>query len=292
MKPAVVLTTLLLLAGCAGSNPGPNTGSEKQQTPSKPVNLVPDGYAGRFRVNATVLENANHGPQVCTMVADSLPPQCGGPDIAGWSWDGLQKESVNGTTWGSYTLIGKYDGKKFMLTEPAKAPDARVKPPTRDVDFTSPCTPPKGGWKPVDAAKSTDDAMQAVQGIVTNDPDYAGLWIDQDTPTMIDGTPASDPHKFVLNVKFTKDLARHEADIRKVWGGALCVSQARHTEAELRKIQDELSTEPGMSFASTDMISETVEIGVFVATASRQRELDAKYGPGLVNLVGTLEPID
>jgi hypothetical protein len=159
-------------------------------------------------------------------------------------------------------------------------------------DFTSPCAVPPGGWKPVDPAKATDDAMNAVNGMVTNDPDYAGLWIDQEAPKNDKATPQNDPQKYVLNVKFTKDLARHEAEIRKIWGGALCVSAARHTDAELRKIQDELTGEPGMTYASTDTVRGTVEIGVFVATEGRQRALDAKYGAGLVNLVGTLEPID
>lgn len=288
MRRAVIVTTLLL-AGCAG----PTTGAPTPDMPSaNPVNLVPDGYTGRFRVLATVLQSPDHGPQLCSAVADSYPPQCGGPDIAGWKWDGLPKDSANGTTWGTYLLIGRWDGKTFTLTEPPSTDAGRYKPPTRTPDFKSPCPEPKGGWKPIDPAKATDEAMQAVNGMVMTDPDFGGLWIDQATPSLIGGTPANDPQKFVLNVRFTKDLARHEAEIRKVWGGALCVSQARHTEAQLRKIQDELSTEPGMTYASTDIVAGTVEIGVFVATEKRQRELDAKYGAGLVNLIGTLEPID
>ncbi len=288
---AAVVAALVLLAGCAGPQPS-GEGVFPMPSPS-PVNLVPDGYQGRFHVAAVVLENADHGPQLCSSVADSYPPQCGGPDIAGWTWAGLNKVSANGVTWGNYLLTGKFDGKTFTLTEAPKAnEDGRYSPRPRAVDFTSPCPAPAGGWKPVNAAKANDDAMQAVNALVNADPDFAGLWIDQATPTMIDGTPASDPKKFVLNVKFTKNLARHEADIRKIWGGALCVSGARHTEAELRKIQDDLSNEPGMTYAATEIVSGTVEIGVFVATAARQRELDVTYGSGLVNLIGTLEPID
>jgi len=47
-----------------------------------------------------------------------------------------------------------------------------------------------------------------------------------------------------------------------------------------------------MTYASIQILSGTVDIGVFAAREGRQRELDAKYGPGLVNLIGTLEPID
>lgn len=102
----------------------------------------------------------------------------------------------------------------------------------------------------------------------------------------------NDPAKLVLNARFIKDLDRHGADIRKVWGGALCVSQAKHSLAELTKIQAGLASERGMTHASTDVVTGTVEIGVFVANQARQRELNAKYGPGLVNLAGALEPID
>jgi hypothetical protein len=126
---------------------------------------------------------------------------------------------------------------------------------------------------------------------VRSDPDFAGLWIDQKV-TSTKETPRNDPAKFVVNVRFTRDLARHEADIRTVWGGALCVSQAKHSLAELTNIQSALIGEPGMSYASVDVVTGTVEIGVFLATQTRQRELDARYGPGLVRLVGALEPID
>jgi hypothetical protein len=126
---------------------------------------------------------------------------------------------------------------------------------------------------------------------VSNDPDFAGLWIDQKV-TSTGESPRNDPTKLVLNVRFTKDLARHEADIRGIWGGALCVSPAKHSLAELTSVQSALSGGSGMNYSSVDIVSGTVHIGVFLATQARQRELDSQYGPGLVILVGALEPID
>lgn len=281
------IALVLLLAGCGGQTVTLPL-AQPQPTPT-PVNLVKDDYKGRFRVMATVLENQAHGPQLCQAVAESLPPQCGGPDIVGWKWDGLPHESVNGTKWGSFILTGTFDGKSFTLTEPAKADDGSFKPFEKKPDFTSPCP---GPLKPVDLAKATDDAMQAANALVAGDPDFGGLWIDQTPPPTDLATPANDPAKLVLNIRFTKDLKRHETEIRKVWGGALCLSLARHTEAELQRIQDEVSNEPGMSWTSTDVVTGTVEIGVFVAREGRQRELDTKYGVGLVTLYGTLQPID
>jgi hypothetical protein len=256
------------------------------------VNLVRDGYVGRFRVAAWVLEDKHHGPQLCVAVEDTNPPQCDGLDISAWTWDGLKHNSARTTKWGTYLITGTFDGRTFKLTEPAKANNGSLNPEPRTPDFTSPCPAPAGGWKPVDPINTTHNALQAAQGMVNADPDFAGLWIDQKPTPNDPATPANDPAKLVLNVRFTKDLTRHEAEIRKVWGGALCVSQAKHSVAELDKIRADLASEPGVTDASTDIVTGTVEVDVFVATQARQRDLDAKYGQGLVNLAGALEPID
>jgi hypothetical protein len=286
----------LLLAGAAGCATG-----RASQTPAAPLpsaevpmpgNLVPDGYAGRYRVAATVLQNRQHGPQLCTTVMESLPPQCGGPDIAGWTWDGLPHESASGTTWGSYVITGTFDGHTFTLTEPANINNGQFTPnQPAPPDFSTPCPAPAGGWRPTDPAKATDDAMQAANTIANADPDFAGLWIDQDPPPS-GPSPMNDPTKLVLNVRFTKDLARHEAEIRRVWGGALCVSEARHTMTELTDLQRQVAHEPGISYTSVDIVTGTIEVGVFVATRARQHELDTQYGSGLIRLVGVLVPID
>jgi hypothetical protein len=73
----------------------------------------------RFDIIATVLETAGRGAQVCTGgVEYSRPPQCSGRPIAGWSWGDVDGEqSVSGTTWGEYHLIGTWNGEQVTLTE-------------------------------------------------------------------------------------------------------------------------------------------------------------------------------
>jgi hypothetical protein len=44
----------------------------------------------------------------------------------------------------------------------------------------------------------------------------------------------------VLNVAFTGDLERHQAQLRSVWGGRLCVTRQQRTYRELLAIQREL----------------------------------------------------
>jgi len=69
----------------------------------------------RYTATAMVLESPDHGPQLCLGgVDESLPPQCGGPDIVGWDWESVSdEESRSGTTWGEYTVVGTYDSTRF-----------------------------------------------------------------------------------------------------------------------------------------------------------------------------------
>jgi hypothetical protein len=55
-------------------------------------------------------------------VAESYPPQCGGPEITGWDWETVEADSAQGTTWGEYTVEGTWDGETFHLTEAAAPP--------------------------------------------------------------------------------------------------------------------------------------------------------------------------
>ncbi|HEU4349432.1 MAG TPA: hypothetical protein VFR35_16775 [Actinoplanes sp.] len=190
-------------------------------------NLVADGYQGRYQTAGTVLEDRRHVPQLCYVLASSNPPQCEGLDIDGWSWQQVAHESRAGTSWGLYLLIGTYDGERFRLTEPARPADPNTVPRQRpDVDFTSPCPPPPGGWAVVDRATATDAALIATIARASRSPGFAGAWIDQNGAT---GQHENHPAWIVLNVRVTGDLAAHEADLRRVWGGALSAPSNRST---------------------------------------------------------------
>lgn len=254
----------------------------------------------RYEVDATVLESPEHGPQLCLGgVAESYPPQCGGPDIEAWDWVAVDdEESASGTTWGMFHLVGTYADDVFTLTEPARAPDPVTDGPSNDHDFTSPCPEPEGGWVVVDPATATDGAQQAAAEQAAAQDDYAGLWVDQSiNPVFEDGLQpgeeerANDPTKLVLNVMFTGDLARHEEELRRLWGGALCVSAAERTEAELAAIQTEIGDTEDMLWSSTDTIGNRVEVGVAIDDGLQQR-FDDRYGEGTVVVVPALRPVD
>jgi hypothetical protein len=267
------------LAGCAEPD-GTPAGADPVE-PEPDGSFAPESYPGRYRVTGTVLENAEHGPQLCRGVRESLPPQCDGLDIVGWSWDGLEHSDRGGVRWGDFELVATFDGTRLTLVEPAWPPSVRRPGPM--ADFTSPCPPPVGGWRVVDAARATDAALKEAAALADSAPDAAGVWIDQNGAE-------NDLRKLVLNARFTGDLAAHEARLRAVWGGALCVSPAARSTADLHRVQGELSTLPGLLSVGVDTLTNQVVAEVYVATAARQQELDARYGPGVVKLTGFLEP--
>lgn len=253
----------------------------------------------RYEVEATVLESQSHGPQLCLGgVAESYPPQCGGPDIVGWDWAAVDgEESASGTTWGVFHVVGTYVDDVFTLTEPARAPTPTAGVPSEGHDLPSPCAEPDGGWRVLDRATATDAAQQAAAEHATAQDDFAGLWVDQSiNPVFDDGlqpgeeVQANDPTKLVLNVMFTGDLERHERELRSLWGGALCVSAAEHTEAELARIQASLTEEAHVLWSSTDTPGNRVEVGVVVDDGLQAR-LDERYGEGVVVVVPALRPV-
>ena len=282
----VLFAALALVAAACGDDDSPvQAGSDD------PASDDPASSTTVYETSATVLESADHGPQLCLGgVAESYPPQCGGPDIVGWDWSTVEAESASGTTWGTYSVTGTWDGETFTLTGPVEAPDfsERSDPP----DFSTPCDEPEGGWAVVDESTATVEGQDAAIAYAQSQPEFAGLWVDQSINPGAGELGMNDSAKLILNVRFTGDLDRHEAELRARFGGSLCVSEAERTEAELRSIQDEVFAELDGFYASADIIRGVVEIGVIVADPAVQADLDERYGEGVVELQGALRPTE
>lgn len=233
----------------------------------------------------TILDDGD-GPQMCTFVAESLPPQCEGTPVAGWDWAAHpEHEEQSGTRWGDFALSGTFDGERLTVTEaiPAALYDAMSEPP--DPHLATPCTPPAGGWAVVDAAKADQASMDATFAAATALPGFAGAWMEQPS----DPTQSNDPTKVVINVAVTKGRAGAEAKLRETWGGALCVSEARYTETELNEIAMELQQKlPGVTASSA--AGDVVKIGVLFDDGSLQAWADETYGEGRVEISSTLAP--
>lgn len=255
-----------------------------------PPGIAPAGYDGRVRGTVTVLESPDHGPQLCAGVLESYPPQCSGPDIKGWTWDGVRAESANGTTWGDYTVTGRFSDGVFTLTEPPTAPQWR-----RHDEATpaAACPEPSGGWVPPDAARATYDTQDQAINLARQYDGYAGVWIGWLIPDdQMTEAKAQDPHNYVLNVLTTGDVGALESKLREVWGGNLCVARAKHAEAELNRIANQLMQLPGAISSSTDIIKQTADVTAWVATEEMWRQIVREHGADVVHLGSVLKPID
>lgn len=256
---------------------------------------APDPVAiQRYTVNTTVLESPEHGPQMCLGgVRTSLPPQCGGPDVVGFDWAEVDdEESANGTTWGSYALTGTWDGERLTLTEPPAAhgsvPRAEGPP---ELDPTTPCETPAGGWADIDPARAGEEHRSAATNYAYARSDVGAVWLDREA-LLRDERP-DDENYGVLTFSFTGDLAAHEAELRRLYGGPLCVTAAERTIAELEALQGEVHEElEGAAFSSNaDAITGTVDVMVTVVDDALVRRLRQVDPDGLVRAYGILRPV-
>lgn len=284
---------LVLVAGCGGGA-GVGAGAPSQAPPSEPAAAV-DVLTTRYPV--TVIDEGD-GAELCLGgVAESLPPQCGGPGLVGWDWadhDGDFEEAA-GVRWGDFAVTGTFDGTDLAVLEVLPADEWTDPAPVTDTDFSSPCPEPPGGWpsEPVPAlAEST--VLEAAQ----QRPDYAGAWVtrrDRRDPAELDQALADDPEAGVVppivNIRVTGDPAAAEAELREVWSGPLCVVPAERTEAELRAVQDEVVTSvDGMLSSGVDVLTGTVGLAVTFDDGALQAELDERYGAGVVEVTSALVP--
>ncbi len=283
---------VVLVSGC-GSAGEPDPGRVAGSVSSPPATAMParvpaaDGEV-QTRGLVTVMDTGR--PELCAgPVATSLPPQCGGPPIANWDWEkhgqGMY-ESSGKVRWGSFWLAGTFDGTSFTVTETIPGLYDAV-PQLDQPDFSTPCPEPEGGWRVLDPAKVTDDTVDALFAAARRLPGYAGAWMDRSRiPADAPEEKANDPALITVNVQVTGDVAPAERALRKVWGGALCVTRATHTEAELRAIQHRLNKLPGMLSSSSGF--DRIEVEVLYDDGSLQRWADAAYGQGLVEISSAL----
>ena len=249
------------------------------------------GPAGRFEVTATVLESPDHGPQLCAAVAESLPPQCGGPDVVGWDWaDVGDEESANGTTWGYYRVVGTWDGERLTLTEPPGEPGGG--PGAPEPDLSTPCPAPDGGWAIEDTSTATAAGREAAIAYANERPDLGSVWLDNGAE-LADVLPDV-PEQAVLNVSFTGDLERHERELRARYGGPTCVTEAERSQAELLELQQEVHEALGDDAlgSSANGRRGVVEVMVTVVDDDIEQRVAEVDPDGLAELQGWLQPVE
>ena len=278
LRPVIAALLLALpLAACsteddmravdpAGSGePSASTPSGKAPTP------VPDG---KVRTNGlvTVLDPGT-GPQLCLgAIAESYPPQCGGPAIEGFEWGDVGFEEASGVKWGSYALTGTFDGTTFTVTDaiPAALYDAMAEP--QDDPLGAACETPAT----TDTAKATPEDLDATLAAASALPGYATAWLTGNT----------------INVAVTEDEAGAESTLRETWGGPLCVTTVERTDADLNAINQELQAALPTLLTSGSFAPDTLDAEIVFDDGSIQDWADATYGEGLVRISSALTPAE
>ena len=180
-------------------------------------------------------------PEFCVGgVAASLPPQCGGPALAGeFSWDDVNGEQASGVRWTEewYYGVGFLDrtADTFTLTRPLSSapPEGWALPEEEPEEFPQLCDDPfRGGDEDYDDPNY--DIQNAFQERLETLPGYSMSWV-------------SDGER-MFNVIVSGDAEEAHAELRTIWPGGLCVEQrdmptAQDTESAtqaLSKHADEL----------------------------------------------------
>lgn len=295
----VLAATLVLsatLVGCADDSSSRAVDPDRPSQVQRPTEVPAADGPVRTRGPVLVLDDGD-GPEVCLdAVALSDPPQCSGLPLVGWEWrEHPEHERSNGTRWGDYALTGTFDGTAFTPTEAVPASLHDEDPEEPETDLTTRCEEPGGGWSVVDAALTTPETMDEAFRVAQTLPGYAGGWMGQSiNPASTSSDPGAfeemnDPTQVIINVALTQDLEAGERRLREVWGGALCVVEAQHTERELQQVYDALSDLPGVLGGGSDAI-DSVELSVLYDDGSIQAWADQEYGEGLVTVVPALVP--
>ena len=240
----------------------------------------------------TVLDDGG-GAELCLGgVAESLPPQCGGPGLVGWDWaDHVGDfESAAGTRWGEFVVTGSFDGTDLTPTDVMPADEYDAPDPSDEPSFATPCPEPEGGWV-VDAQQVSRVDLDAAFRVAGELPGYAGSFVDEQRDAGDRQAPI-DPHgsSSIVNVSVTDDPAVAEEAIREVWGGGLCITAARYPDAELGRIQDAVNDLPGMTSSSRG--DDRVDVSVVYDDGTIQAWVDEEYGDGVVVVSSALAPVD
>ncbi|MGD9755107.1 MAG: hypothetical protein AB7W59_29295 [Acidimicrobiia bacterium] len=234
----------------------------------------------RARVVA-VLEDSTHGPALCTLLAESLPPQCNGIPIVGWDWDQVEdEERVGGTTWvENIEVVGTFDGTSFTVTQPpVPAPTPTPIDPLRSRPV--PCPEPDGGWRTLTPEQQSGLAQIDAITYARSQPDLVSLWA---------ATPATASGGVVLVAVFTGDLERHLAELEARWGGSVCVvggtAAAEPLDQTRQRFLAEAADRYGLTITGTsiDELAQTVDVAVLIADEATITAVAEDYN-GLVRL--------
>ena len=171
LRLLAVTPLLLSLAACGGADAVARDGSPGAGGPSDPDGPPALALPADVRTAdlATVMDTGRGRPQVCLgPIAESYPPQCGGPVLLGWRWEEHPEHDRQGRVrWGSFLVSGPWDGTRLRATDAVPAA-------LYDPMYVEPTEPP-APQPPVPAeeleriAEELQDVLPGVQGAYATD---------------------------------------------------------------------------------------------------------------------------
>ena len=253
-------------------DPASGSGAAADASSGEVPQPVPDG---EVRTSGLVMViDEGDGPELCLgAVAESYPPQCGGPALADFDWGDAGSEEASGVRWGSYALTGTFDGTTFTVTDaiPAALYDTMAAP--EEEPLAAACDDPTT----TDTAKATPEDLDATLAAASALPTYASAWLTGNT----------------INVAVTEDAEGAEAELRTTWGGMLCVTTVERTDADLNEVNQELQAALGEQLLTSGSTSpDSLDAQVVFDDGSIQEWADATYGDGLVRISSALVPVE
>ena len=138
LRSLPVLFASLLLAACGGGSDNVVADDGGGSSPM-PTEIPAAAGTVHTRDLAVVMDTGQ--PELCLgPVAESYPPQCGGPRLIGWDWADQQGifETEGSTRWGSFAVSGTFDGAEFTVTAatPAALYDTVAQSPSPEPEGT------------------------------------------------------------------------------------------------------------------------------------------------------------
>jgi len=140
---ALAAAVLLTATACSGGDEG---AVARDPAPDAPTGAPALDLPADVRTRGLVMVmDTGDGPEVCLgAIAESWPPQCGGPEVLGWDWSEHSMHEKQGTVrWGSFALSGSWDGTALTVSDavPAALYDVMVEEPSPDPLPTDPPSP-------------------------------------------------------------------------------------------------------------------------------------------------------
>ena len=170
MRTLLAAVVLLLgapfLAACGDE--GDTTATDPGSSPGSSMPTEIPAAPGMVHTNGlgTVMDKGD--PELCLgAVAESWPPQCGGPPIDGWDWADHHGvfERQQQVRWGQFAVTGTWDGTRFGYHDaiPAALYDAM---PGETVSYPAP------------AVEHTAAELEDIAGEVGDLPGAQGAYVD------------------------------------------------------------------------------------------------------------------